>query len=218
MMAMRFYTADFHLGMEGILEYEDRPFQTIAQMNRALVNDCNEQAQVGDIIYHLGDLASWKQDRGKAGLSAKPMEIVGEQVDAMFLNIRGNHDINNKVVSVCESMRCHLGKRYPNVSMSHYPSYDTRSDGHFQKGDIHLCGHVHKRWRHCLDLSRNVLNINVGVDVWNYHIVSEDLLVDYLNKLFKLSPGQLFRCKSKPDGRVEFFGFNGSKLEQGNII
>lgn len=43
-MAMRFYTADFHLGMEGILEYENRPFKDIRQMDRALIDDCNEQA------------------------------------------------------------------------------------------------------------------------------------------------------------------------------
>lgn len=203
-MACRFYTADFHLGMAGILEYEDRPFQTIAQMDRALIDDCNEQAQHGDTIYHLGDLASWKQDRGEQGLSIKPMDIVDDQIDATFLNIKGNHDVNNKVVSVCDSMRSKLGKRYPFVSMSHYPSYDVRSNGHFQKGDIHLCGHVHRRWKHCLDITNNVLNVNVGVDVWNYKIVDEDLLIDYLNKLFKKNPNELLRCKVSNDGRVSF--------------
>lgn len=201
---MRFYTADFHLGMEGILEYENRPFSSIAQMDRALIDECNMQAQHGDIIYHVGDLASWKQDRGGRGLSVKPMDIVDNQVDAMFVNIKGNHDINNKVVSVCESMRTKLGKRYPYVSVSHYPSYDIRSAQHFQKGDIHICGHVHRRWRHCLDLTNNVLNINVGVDAWNFKLVSEDLLVEYLNKLFKKQPNELHRCKILDNGRVQF--------------
>ena len=214
---MRFYTADFHLGMEGILEYENRPFKDIRQMDRALIDDCNEQAQVGDVIYHIGDLASWKQDRGKEGLDVKPMDIVSQQIDATFLNIKGNHDISNKVMSVCESMRSKLGKRYPNVSLSHYPSYDPRASLHFQKGDIHLCGHVHRRWRHCLDLTNNVLNVNVGVDVWNYKIVSEDMLIEYLNKLFKQQPNELHRCKVLDNGRVVFMPFTPSLQRSHNV-
>lgn len=132
------------------------------------------------MLYHVGDLATFKADRGNTGLKTNPMEIVN-QIPGMFMNIRGNHDINNKVKSICESMRLHLGKRYPDVSMSHYPSYDRRAKLHFLQGDIHICGHVHGLWKHCLDLDNQVLNINVGVDVWNYKLVSEQELIQYID-------------------------------------
>ena len=74
-------------------------------------------------------------------------------------------------------MRIKLGTRFPNVSVSHYPSYSEKSTGNFKNGDIHICGHVHGAWKHCVDLDHSVLNINVGVDAWNYKIVSDDELI-----------------------------------------
>jgi calcineurin-like phosphoesterase family protein len=82
-------------------------------------------------------------------------------------------------------MRIHLGKRFPDVSVSHYPSTDQHSIGHWQPGDIHLCGHVHGKWKHLLDIKHQVLNINVGVDVWNFQIVSEDEIIKYIDKILK---------------------------------
>jgi calcineurin-like phosphoesterase family protein len=80
-------------------------------------------------------------------------------------------------------MRIHLGKRFPCVSVSHYPSTDSHSFGQWLPGDIHICGHVHKKWKHFLDVKNKVLNINVGVDVWNFQIISEDELIKYIDKI-----------------------------------
>jgi len=71
---------------------------------------------------------------------------------------------------------------------------------------IHLCGHVHNSWKHCLDLDHRILNVNMGCMVWNWKIVSDDELIAYLNKLFKKIPGQLYRCKKNEHGKLEFFG------------
>lgn len=121
------------------------------------------------------------------------------------MNLKGNHDISNRVKSLAISMRTALGKRYPNVSVSHYPSYDVHAKGHWLNGDIHLCGHVHSKWKHCLDLTGNVLNINVGVDVWGYRIVSEEKLIEYIDSLFKKKPDSLDRCRTLENGKVQFF-------------
>jgi hypothetical protein len=64
---------------------------------------------------------------------------------------------------------------------------------------------VHGKWKHCLDLDHNILNVNVGVDVWNYKLVSEEELIVYLNRLFKKSPDELFRCKKNEYGKLKFF-------------
>lgn len=170
---MRFYTADFHLGMTDILRFECRGiefggiFADINAMNSALLGSCLTKASATDTIIHAGDLYSFKQDRGNKGLLEKPNEVI-ERIPATFINVRGNHDLHNKVKSLCESMRISMGSRFPDVSISHYPSYDRHAKNCFVQGDIHLCGHVHSQWKHCLDLDNSVLNINVGVDVWNY--------------------------------------------------
>lgn len=209
-MARKFFSSDFHLGMTSLLSLEKWPFKSIEKHDAALLRSCKERAKEDDVIYHLGDLASYHSDghfetRSK-GLDVKPYELI-KDIPATFINIRGNHDLNNKVKSVCDSMHMFLSKRYPSVSLSHYPTYDTRIDASCLTAPIHLCGHVHGKWRHCLDIDHKILNINVGCMIWGFKIISEDELTSYLNKLFKLQPNQLFRCH-KVDGKLKFQGNN----------
>lgn len=234
-MARRFFTADFHLGMEILLDKSVmgnavRPFKSIEEMNQAFLDECNKKAKAyirkvpvlnsdgkpvctfecqvdenqnilvdrktlkpmektivvdRDTIVHIGDLACFKSDRSYNGLDVRPQEFI-QQVDATFLNIRGNHDVNNKVKNICNCMQTSLGKSFPNVTIGHYPSYDIHAKDTFKEGWIHLCGHVHKAWKHALDLTHSVLNINCGVDVWNYQLVSEDELVRYIKHILRL--------------------------------
>lgn len=200
----RWFSSDFHFGMTDSLVFDKLPFKTIEQHDKALLRSCKERAKLGDVIYHLGDLASFKNDRGNKGLDVKPYELIKE-IPAAFINIRGNHDLNNRVKSICDSMHIFLSKRYPSVSLSHYPTYDHRIDPSCLTAPIHLCGHIHGAWKHCLDFSHRILNINVGCMVWGFKIISEDELIAYLNKIFKKKPNELFRCY-KIDGKLEFCG------------
>ena len=201
----KYLTADFHLGMTEALVFDKMPFKSIEKHDAALIKSCKERAKEGDIIYHLGDLASFKLDRGCKGLDVKPYELI-KDIPATFINIRGNHDLNNKVKSVCDSMHMFLSKRYPSVSLSHYPTYDRRCDASCLTAPIHLCGHVHGAYKHCLDLDHKILNVNMGCMVWGWKIVSDDELIVYLNKLFKKTPDQLYRCKKNEHGKLDFFG------------
>lgn len=199
-MSKRFFTSDFHFGMsllldQKIMKQDARPFKSVEKMNTALLRTCFERAKEDDTIIHLGDLACYKQDRDSIGLSVKPIEMI-KKIPATFINIRGNHDLNNKVKSIADSMQIHLGKKFPNVTCGHYPSYDSRSNSYIRSGWINLCGHVHKKWKHCLDLDNSILNINVGVDVWKYNIVSEDELVKYILQVLALPKEQINKVKT----------------------
>lgn len=200
-MSQRFWTADFHLSMTDILKYENRPFKDIEEHDSSLLNSCFQLSNKDDMIIHLGDLYTFKNDRGSEGGNKKPIDVVNK-IPATFLNVRGNHDLNNKVKSLCESLRVHLGKRFLDVSASHYPSYDKHATDHFLQYDIHLCGHVHSSWRHCLDLTNHVLNINVGVDVWNYSIVSEQQLIRYIDSVLKLPSEKVNKIKILDSGKI----------------
>jgi len=206
-MAHKYFSSDFHFGFESLLKLDSWPFKSIEKHDAALLRSCKQRAKPEDIIYHLGDLACFKQDAhlDSKGLDVKPYELI-KDISATFINIRGNHDLNNKVKSVCDSMHIFLSKRYPSVSLSHYPTYDRRCDASCMTAPIHLCGHVHNSWKHCLDLDHRILNVNMGCMVWNWKIVSDDELIAYLNKLFKKIPGQLYRCKKNEHGKLEFFG------------
>ena len=190
------------------MKIEKWPFKTIEKHDAALIRSCKERAKPDDIIYHLGDLALYHTDghyKERAhGLDVKPAEVL-KDIPATFINIRGNHDLNNKVKSVCDSMHMYLSKRYPSVSLSHYPTYDTRIDPSCLTAPIHLCGHVHGSWKHCLDLDHRILNVNVGCMMWGFKIVSDNELIEYLNSLFKKKPDELFRCKKQFNGKIAFF-------------
>ena len=193
------------------MEIDKWPFKTIEKHDATLIRSCKERAKPEDTIYHLGDLALFHSDghyKERAyGLDVKPYELI-KDIPATFINIRGNHDLNNKVKSVCDSMHMFLSKRFPSVSLSHYPTYDTRIDPSCLTAPIHLCGHVHQSWRHCLDLDHRILNVNVGCMVWGFKIIAEDELTAYLNKLFKMQPNQLHRCKRDANGKLVFQGQN----------
>jgi calcineurin-like phosphoesterase family protein len=165
-------------------------------MNVDLINKC-KSLNPDDTIVHVGDLYCYSQQ-------IKPFNLI-QDIPASFINIRGNHDLNNKVKSICESLHFYLNKRFPYISASHYPTYDAKISRDCLTAPIHLCGHVHSRWKHCLDLDHNILNINVGVDAWNYRLVSEEELIVYLNKLFRMSPNELVRCKKNKYGNLKFF-------------
>lgn len=78
----RWFTADFHLGMKDILRLENRPFASIDDMDRALLDECCNSAKVHietlpngascivdkDVIVHVGDLATFGED----GLEVSP--------------------------------------------------------------------------------------------------------------------------------------------------
>lgn len=204
----RFFSGDFHFGSSALMKIDKWPFKTIEKHDAALIRSCKERAKPEDVIYHLGDLAQFSFDSHygykSKGLNVNPYELI-KDIPATFINIRGNHDLNNKVKSVCDSMHIYLSKRYPSVSISHYPTYDSRIDPSCLTAPIHLSAHVHSSWRHCLDLDHRILNVNVGCMIWGFKIVSEDELTAYLNKLFKMQPYELYRCH-KEKGKLVFQG------------
>lgn len=198
-MAKRFFTADFHLQMQKILQFENRPFKNIKEHDIMLLDEC-KKTSYDDIIIHVGDLYSFGFDRGVECGKDKPIDVI-KDIPATFINIRGNHDLSNKVKSTCDSMQLHLGRKYPNVICGHYPSYDEHAASYIRKGWILLCGHVHHQWKHCLDLTNSILNINVGVDVNKYKLMSEDDVIKYIDRVLSLPFEKMNKIKIK-DGKV----------------
>lgn len=150
-----------------------------------------------DTIIHVGDVACYKNDRDNAGMIINPQQFI-QQINANFINIKGNHDMNNNVKSVCTCMQTSLGKRYPNVTIGHYPSWDVHAKDTFREGWIHIHGHCHhgrNHCRHCLDTTNKVLNICVSVDLWNYQIIAEDELIQYIDEVLRLPKEKLNKIK-----------------------
>lgn len=52
---MIWFTSDTHFGHERILEFTNRPFDNIREMNDALIANINEKIKPEDELYILGD-------------------------------------------------------------------------------------------------------------------------------------------------------------------
>ena len=193
---MKFYTADFHLNSSGIIKWIKRPFKNAQHMNRYLIHECNNSAKSKtDVIYHIGDFCNTGCEKGFETLRINPKVHI-EEIQATLILLQGNHDGNNKVKSHMNYCFTDIGNLYHNVSIGHFPSYTEDAKGQFLPHTIRLCGHVHKAYKWTLDKTNDVLNINMGVDVWRYHIVSETDLIRYLDFLTRRSELISFRPTS----------------------
>ena len=58
-----FITSDHHFFHKNILKYEDRPFETVEQMNSSMIKSWNSVVSKNDKVFHLGDfIFSNKED------------------------------------------------------------------------------------------------------------------------------------------------------------
>lgn len=188
----RYFTSDWHLNSSNIIKYAGRPFKSAEKMAEAYVRSCNQQAKdPNDTVIHVGDFFLKGFDRHddktghdkSLGFSAKHYL---DQIIAQVALIEGNHDSSNIGHTLCKQMIIDLGP-FKSTSISHYPSFEQgtwtlrgKDEEHLH---IHLCGHVHDKWKWRLDRERFVLNINVGVDAWRQQIVSEKKLIGFISSL-----------------------------------
>jgi len=54
-MTKTWFTSDTHFGHFNIIEYCNRPFKTVDEMNSKLIRFWNERVKPDDIVYFLGD-------------------------------------------------------------------------------------------------------------------------------------------------------------------
>ena len=51
-----FFTSDLHFGHENVLRFDNRPFETVEEMDDELIKRWNDKVAKGDLVYVLGDL------------------------------------------------------------------------------------------------------------------------------------------------------------------
>lgn len=186
---MRYWTSDWHLNSEIVRQTSHRPWKTAEEMNAAILKLVkNSKIAETDQIIHVGDLIQSGKDRGTE--IAKDHQLKWEQIamkcaGCQLICIEGNHDSSNDVPFICRSMKTRVGNY--NVTVGHYPTWHERAAGTFdhvydRHPGFHICGHVHEAWKVAFDEEHNILNINVGIDVHKYKLLSEADLVELIDK------------------------------------
>lgn len=87
---MIYLTSDQHFNNYNILKYEatSRPFDSVAEMNEALIANWNKTVKPTDTVYVLGDFIM--------GVAEKTAEIL-DRLNGTIKLVRGNHDSRTKL-------------------------------------------------------------------------------------------------------------------------
>ena len=82
------FISDTHFGHTNIIPYCDRPFVSVEQMNRYMIQQWNSVVKKNDTVYHLGDFS----------LCISPEEVkdIVSQLNGNIRLVKGNHDTWNK--------------------------------------------------------------------------------------------------------------------------
>ena len=173
---MIWFTSDTHFGHANVLDFCERPWNDIAEMNRALVAAINERVAPTDTLYHLGDF-SFKMTAEEA------RELRGIIRCRDIHWVPGNHDKDWSQPAVAgtfsveppiATLKLEGGRK---VVMCHYPIMDWPGLGH---DAIHLHGHIHatrdyNEWNREMRL----LRYDVGVDANGYAPVSLNEILSF---------------------------------------
>lgn len=154
-MARNLYIADWHYDHANILDYDDRPFKTVEEMNDELIKRWNTRAHEDDTVYILGDMFWCSQ--------TEAIPIL-ERLNGKKVLVKGNHDkVSNKdfagkFENICDYLE--IKDLDKHLVLCHYPI--PCFNGHTE-GWIHLYGHVHNsfEWKmteHSARMMRELYN------------------------------------------------------------
>lgn len=168
---MIFFTGDTHFGHGNVIRFCNRPFATVQEMNKALINNWNKVVKPEDTVYHLGDFAN--------KINAYECQGIRAQLNGNIFLITGNHEkaaiemerkfgaferVSDYLEIVVEGQK---------IMLFHYAM---RVWHHSFRGSWHVFGHSHGR------TPAYGKSVDVGVDVWDYTPVSFAQLKTFMDK------------------------------------
>lgn len=156
-----FIISDTHFDHYNIIGFAGRPFDTVEEMNEALIQNWNRRVGKHDTVYHLGDVGFFR--------GAQRMQDTMSQLNGRKILIKGNHDkftnTQYKMAGFEEVEKLYtynLTPPYGSVDkvlrLQHKPALFSDV--------VTLCGHIHQQWY----LWGN--NLNMSVEVWDYQPVT----------------------------------------------
>lgn len=145
-MSEIFITSDTHFCHQREFLYQPRGFQSVEEMNEAIVERWNEIVSNSSIVFHLGDMCL--NDNSTA------TEVIN-RLNGKIYWLAGNHDSDNRIdeiLSKCPNVSLHENMYATIIKsgkwrfyLSHYPtkvgSYD--EEERLTNRIWNLCGHTH---------------------------------------------------------------------------
>lgn len=180
---MIFVTSDWHFNHDREFVYKPRGFNSVQEMNEAIIKRHNEVVGVNDIVYCLGDCCL-----GGAESLEKNKKLI-ESLNGELHIIAGNHctakriemyNTCHNVVDVQLAYRFRYRKYH--FYLSHYPTMTGNIEAEsLKKVTINLFGHTHSKEKFYNDIP---FMYNCALDAHNcYPVNLEKVIEDCRNKV-----------------------------------
>lgn len=160
-MKIAAFTSDTHYGHKSILEYSNRPFISIWQMETELIERYNSKVGPSDTVLWVGDCFFCNKSDAKK---------IMDRLNGTKIVVLGNHDRNpgpmTDIGFTIAMTECVINIAGQAVRVSHYPYQDKRYPDRCpkkSKDEMLIHGHTHSTKR--IDGKQ----IHVGVDAWDYY-------------------------------------------------
>lgn len=171
----KYFISDTHFCHKSVLQFENRPYNSVEEMNKGLIKQWNNQVGNDDFVYHLGDFS--------LGSLEETINIL-EQLNGKIVLIKGNHDKSkhykkiNKLGLLHEYHPVGIEMKYNKKQMwlTHYPMEIGLRPRKFS-----ISGHIHSHestWDN---------QINVGVDSphFKHKPFGELIAIDELDEIMQ---------------------------------
>lgn len=168
---MYFFTADEHYGHRNIIEYCNRPFRHVDEMDQALIDRHNKVVGPKDTVVHVGDFSMIHNRRLVENAYIK-------RLNGSHVFIRGSHDYwldqdpieidTGQIRDIWENKISLAGKNYCIVACH----YAMRVWPRAHYGSWQVYGHSHGK------LPGMGRQMDVGVDTNNFHPYSLEQIIE----------------------------------------
>ena len=137
------FISDLHLNHNKEFLYKPRGFNSIGEMNEAIIKNLKACVGAEDHLYILGDLCFGPNEEARTWL---------EQIPGKVTVIVGNHDTDSRLAlyeelgfKVMFAARMRYGKYH--FFLSHYQTLTENSgEDYLTNAHINLYGHTHQNW------------------------------------------------------------------------
>ena len=179
---MNYYISDLHFGHANVIKFDNRPFETVEEMDRVMIENWNARVRdedhvyiVGDLIFRSGQAPEWylKQLKGHKHL------VIGNHDHRWMKNISEEKlekyfdDVQPMMFIVDQGNEIHL---------CHFPIAEWAK---FHRGAYHIYGHIHNRTDEAYQFMKRYDNaLNAAASINNYMPVTlQELVMN--NRIFK---------------------------------
>jgi calcineurin-like phosphoesterase family protein len=169
---MDYFISNLHLDHANIIDYCDRPFDSVAAMNERLVANWNDVADPGDEVLFGGDLTAFTN-------LATRLDWL-EQLNGEIVYLAGNHD--DTVLDTLEDVHFFEHFQFEYGGMRFYAVHDLAdAPRDFSGWMIH--GHHHNNWPDEFPFVDPALRqINISVELLDYRPLSMNRLMTFLQR------------------------------------